>query len=76
MAREGYTRETLKRTYPDVYKAMMETKGDKAPEGYYNTYMNFFRNYTTADKEPRKVSLQAVLDYLNACGKRFSITIK
>ena len=76
MAKEGFTQETLKEKHPHVYKAMMDTEKHKAPEGYYNTYVNFFRNYRSANGKPRKVSLQAILEYLEANGKKFSITIK
>jgi|688.fasta_scaffold850622_2 hypothetical protein len=76
MAKEGFTQDTLKKRYPDVYKAMMEAKKEQVPQGHYNTYLNFFRNYRAANNQPRKVSLQAVLEYLEASGKNFSITIK
>lgn len=76
MAKEGFTQDTLKRRYPDVYEAMMQVKTSQVPEGHYNTYLNFFRNYRSANNQPRKVSLQAVLEYLEASGKQFSITIK
>ena len=76
MAKEGFTQDTLKKRYPELHKAMMETKNFRAPDGYYNTYVNFFRSYRSADGSPRKVSLQAILEYLEATGKKFSITIK
>ena len=43
MAKEGFTQSTLKKAHPHLYDLMMETKGEKAPEGCYNTYVNFFR---------------------------------
>lgn len=76
MAKEGFTKDTLKKRYPNVYKAMMETEELSAPDGHYNTYVNFFRNYRSANGTLRKVSLQAILEYLEASGKKFSITIK
>jgi hypothetical protein len=76
MAKEGFTQVTLKKKFPELYDAMIETKGGKAPVGYYNTYVNFFRNYTTANGDKRKVSLQAILEYLDATGKSFKITLK
>lgn len=76
MAKEGFTQDTLRRRYPDLYNAMMERERQRAPDGYYNTYVNFFRNYRSASGKPRKVSLQAILEYLEATGTNFSITIK
>lgn len=76
MAKEGFTQDTLKSKYPNVYKAMMSISDTKPPVGYYNTYVNFFRNYRSANGNQRKVSLQAILEYLEASGKKFSITIK
>lgn len=76
MAKEGFTQDTLKKRYPQLYNAMMDTEDFRAPDGYYNTYVNFFRNYRSANGKPRKVSLQAILEYLEATGKNFSITIK
>jgi hypothetical protein len=73
MAKEGFTQKTLKKEHPYLYDMMMETKGNKAPEGYYNTYVNFFREYMTASGERRKVSLQSIIDYLKASG--YSIKI-
>jgi hypothetical protein len=76
MAKEGFTQDTLKARFPNVYKAMMDTEQLRPPDGFYNTYVNFFRNYRSANGTQRKVSLQAILEYLEATGKKFSITIK
>lgn len=76
MAKEGFTQDTLRAKYPHVHKAMMDIRDSRPPEGYYNTYVNFFRNYRSANGNQRKVSLQAILEYLEAAGKKFSITIK
>jgi len=76
MAKEGFTQDTLRNKFPNVYDAMMDMKQNRAPDGYYNTYVNFFRNYRSANGKPRKVSLQAIIEYLEANGKTFSITIK
>ena len=76
MAKEGFTQDTLRERYPEVYEAMMDTRSVRAPDGYYNTYVNFFRNYRSANGKQRKVSLQAILEYLQANGKNLSITIK
>ena len=76
MAKEGFTPKTLKKEHPRLYDVMMETKGNKAPEGFYNTYVNFFREYTTANGQSRKVSLQSIIDYLKASGYSIQINAK
>jgi hypothetical protein len=76
MAKEGFTQGSLKKAYPSLYDSMMETKGERAPEGCYNTYVNFFREYTTASGERRKVSLQSIIDYLEKSGYSIKITAK
>lgn len=76
MAKEGFTQGSLKKAYPSLYDSMMETKGERAPEGCYNTYVNFFREYTTASGERRKVSLQSIIDYLEKSGYSIKITSK
>lgn len=76
MAKEGFTQSTLKKAHPRLYELMMETKGERAPEGCYNTYVNFFREYTTASGERRKVSLQSIIDYLEKSGYSIKIMAK
>jgi hypothetical protein len=76
MAKEGFTQGSLKKAYPSLFDSMMETKGERAPEGCYNTYVNFFREYTTASGERRKVSLQSIIDYLEKSGYSVKITAK
>lgn len=76
MAKEGFTQTALKKSYPSLYDSMMETKGSKAPNGCYNTYVNFFREYTTASGQRRKVSLQSIIDYLEKSGYSIKITAK